>query len=260
MTNILYKLILTSLIIAASYNSFAMREPMSSGYDVRVREVVYNADDAVLVNVKSGHASLIQLERGEYITDEKAGIAIGDPDAWDLSVRGNNIFLRPIASEPDTNLNIVSNKRTYVFYLKTVQNAPTWKLKFTYPKTYQAQRNDATTLCSSQGSTNINFNYQKRGKAAFEPKAVWDDGIFTCFRFPLSADLPVIYRVSPDGSEVLVNSHVSGEVVVVHETSGEFRIRLGQQVVALRTGSVQSRNLNSTATTKASIKREVKDA
>lgn len=259
MKKISYKLISAALLIATSCNSFAMREPISSGYDARVREVAYNADDAVLVNVKSGHASLIQLERGEYITDEKAGIAIGDPDAWDLSVRGNNIFLRPIASEPDTNLNIVSNKRTYVFYLKTVQSTPTWKLKFTYPKTYQAQSNDATTLCSSHGANNINFNYQKRGKAVFEPKAVWDDGRFTCFRFPLSADLPVIYRVSPDGSEVLVNSHVSGEVVVVHETSGEFRIRLGRQVVAVRSSSVQSSNLNSAATTKAYIKREVKD-
>lgn len=260
MKKISYQLISAALLIATSCNSFAMREPISSGFDARVREVAYNADDAVLVNVKSGHASLIQLERGEYITDEKAGIAIGDPDAWDLSVRGNNIFLRPIASEPDTNLNIVSNKRTYVFYLKTVQNAPTWKLKFTYPKTFKGAQDEASMLCSSQGTKNINFNYQKQGKASFEPRAVWDDGRFTCFRFSATSDLPVIYRVSPDGSEVLVNSHVSGDVIVVHETSSEFRIRLGRQVVALRSSSVKSCNLNSAATTKVSIKREVKDA
>lgn len=112
----------------------ALNVPQPTSYDARIQEATYNPDDAVLVRVKAGTSTLIKLQDGEFITDDQAGMGFGDPDAWDVSVRGNNIFIRPIAEQPDTNVTLVSNKRTYVFFLQSVKGNPSWMVRFKYPK------------------------------------------------------------------------------------------------------------------------------
>lgn len=239
----------------------ALSIPQATSYDSRMQEVTYNPDDAVLVKVKAGTSTLLQLQDDEFITDDKAGMGFGDPDAWDVSVRGNNIFIRPIAEQPDTNVTLVSNKRTYVFYLKSVKGNPSWIVRFKYPKKYNPVNQTVfkKTPCQSNGAYAANWNYQLQGKESFAPYEVWDDGRFTCFRFNSSSDLPDIKRVAGDGSEMLVNSNVDPDTntIIVHETSPMFRIRLGQKVVAVRSDTINAMPSNRSGTTNG-MNREVK--
>lgn len=255
------KKILLSVCISAMLPiaANALTIPKGTAYDPRIQETTYNPDDAVLVKVKAGTSTLIKLQEDEFITSDIAGMGLGDPDAWDVSVRGNNIFIRPKAEQPDTNVTLVSNKRTYALYLQSVKGTPSWIVRFNYPKKYNASNQTVfkKTPCQTNGPYNANWNYQLQGKESFSPYEVWDDGRFTCFRFNTSSDLPMIYRVAGDGSEMLVNSHIEDNVVVVHETSPMFRVRLGTKVVAVRTNSFEAMPSNWSGTTNGMV-REIK--
>ncbi|EPS7704891.1 TrbG/VirB9 family P-type conjugative transfer protein [Salmonella enterica] len=258
------KKILLAGCIAATLPGIAnaLNVPQPTSYDARIQEATYNPDDAVLVRVKAGTSTLIKLQDGEFITDDQAGMGFGDPDAWDVSVRGNNIFIRPIAEQPDTNVTLVSNKRTYVFFLQSVKGNPSWMVRFKYPKKYSAA--NATVFkrppCQSNGAYNANWNYQLQGKESFAPYEVWDDGRFTCFKFNPSSDLPMIYRVAGDGEEMLVNGNPDSEnnnIIVVQETNPEFVIRLGKKVVAVRSDTIKAMPSNRSGTTNG-MTREIK--
>lgn len=240
----------------------ALNVPQPTMYDARIQEATYNPDDAVLVKVKAGTSTLIQLQEGEFITEDQAGMGFGDPDAWDVSVRGNNIFIRPIAEQPDTNVTLVSNKRTYIFFLQSVKGNPSWMVRFKYPKKHNPS--NATVFkkppCQSSGAFNANWNYQLQGNESFAPFEVWDDGRFTCFKFNPSSDLPMIYRVAADGEEMLVNGNAdpdNNNIIVVQETNPEFRIRLGKKVVAVRTDSIKAKPSTRSGTSNGMI-REIK--
>ncbi|WP_341353087.1 TrbG/VirB9 family P-type conjugative transfer protein [Xylella fastidiosa] len=64
-------------------------------------------------------------------------MGIGDAKAWDLGVRGNNIVLKPTQKMPQTNVIVVTNKRTYSFELLATakDSMPTYILRFRYPDT-----------------------------------------------------------------------------------------------------------------------------
>ncbi len=78
-----------------------------------------------------------------------------------------------------------------------------------------------------------NTNYWGYGDKALAPTAAWDNGRFTYFSFNNAKDLPTIYKILTDGTETLVNSHIDGDTVVVHETGKTFILRLGKSVLGI---------------------------
>lgn len=224
--------IIISLILFCSFSySYAETNPIRTKYDYRLRTVNYNADDVINVFTKIGFTTLIKLSNAETI-DKSGGLALGDPNAWNISARGNNIFLRPIADDADTNLTIVTNKRTYFLNLKTVSgNNVSWGIKFFYPDEEDEKRK---TVNPCANSNKINMLYQGKGDKALIPLRAFDDGQFTCFVMRNNVDLPIVFKKLLDGSEMLVNFHVEGNTIIIHETSREFRIRLGNQVAGVR--------------------------
>ncbi|MEE6032857.1 TrbG/VirB9 family P-type conjugative transfer protein [Avibacterium paragallinarum] len=217
--------------------------PRRTAYDSRIRNVIYNPDNVTRVNVAAGVATLIQFHPNEFISDVEGGLGLGDAEAWAVNVKNNNIWLKPIAPEPDTNLVIVTNKRTYQFNLVSVKsrNSAYWSVRFTYPELQKAPTSPWVRPC--QGGT-YNYRYFAQGtekdKSIF-PMEVWDNGTFTCFKFPIGNDLPVIFKKLPDGKEGLVNSHVENGYVVVHEINNQYRIRLGDLVVGIKTDNLKAR-------------------
>jgi len=65
------------------------------------------------------------------------------------------------------------------------------------------------------------------------PVAAWDDGRFTYLRIPNNRRIPAIFRVSEDGSESVVDRHMEGDVIVVHELAQRFVLRLADEVVGI---------------------------
>ena len=67
-------------------------------------------------------------------------------------------------------------------------------------------------------------------------------------KFDNADDLPAVYKVLPDGSESLVNTHVEKDTLIVHEVAKNLRLRLGQSVLDLANGNPQPTTFNHKAT------------
>lgn len=237
--------------------------PQPSALDGRIQTAEYSPDNVFHIRAQVGRAVLVQLEHDEKLEGEQAALGMGDAQAWNLSVKGNNILFKPTAKAPTTNMLIVTNKRTYALQLslvggkvcvkttqrnnktictKKVYQKPTYILRFTYPDTAQklAQQqhrkmSEALALMRVNGSSanKVNHQYWGKGDKDIAPTSAYDDGRFTYFVFDNAKELPTIYKVSADGSEALVNSHVDGNAVVVHETAKNFVLRLGDAVLGI---------------------------
>lgn len=262
------KLMLFSILFCISSLAYTASLPKGSRYDSRVQKFIYNPDDVVRIKTKVGISTLIQLEEGENILSDNAGLGIGDKNAWSVAVKGNNIFIKPIAENPDTNITLVSNKRTYMIYLELVKDEqlPSFLVRFEYPKPKKAYEpkkpsNLYKALQNNPCNNNYgysNYRYYKWGNEQLAPMEAWDDGQFTCFRFIGSNEMPAIYKKLADGTEVLTNTNIENDVVVVHEVAKEFRLRSGNLVLGIKNDRVVNLfNYNGTNSTK---EREIREA
>lgn len=256
-------LLAASLVIVANV-AHAEQFGMVMGADTRVQYFNYNENDVYTINTHIGKASLIQLENGESVDDEVSALGMGDAESWSLAVKGNNIIFKPIKAQPDTNIVLVTNRRTYAFDLRNVeQAAPTYIARFIYPDTATnaptkpEERSVPATLqqvgVTGDGQTvwidgKYNMNYRYKGDKALKPTNVWNDGRFTYMRFNHGGDLPAIYRVLADKSEMLVNQHIENDTVVLQEVSPVYRLRFGRQVGDVANMSVQTPIFNETNT------------
>ncbi|WP_439295221.1 TrbG/VirB9 family P-type conjugative transfer protein [Lonepinella sp. BR2882] len=248
------RFLFTSLFFCLfSQGVYAEAVPKSTHYDNRVKNVFYNPDNVTRINVHSGIATLIQFAPNEMITEDNGGAGLGDPLAWSVSVRGNNIWIRPKDEEPDTNFVIVTNKRTYYFNLVSVssKNSASWGVRFTYPEPKKTATNPWAKPC--QGSIQ-NYRYFAKGDKKIFPLEAWDNGTFTCFNMKEGTDLPVIFKKLPDGSEGLVNSHIENGFIVIHEVNPEFSLRLGDLVAGVKTDRLIPTKGNVNGTTNGKVR------
>jgi len=225
--------------------------PERTQYDNRIRYVEYNPDDVVVVKTKLGLTTVIQLESGEHLNSPESALAIGDKEAWSVAVRENNIIIKPTAAFPETNINIITNKRAYAFDLVEAKKANdvSFYIRFNYPKKDEPQPVKALAPCSDGKR---NFLYFKYGDDELSPNQVWDDGKFTCFQYPNNNPLPAIYKYIPGSElkEALVNFNVVNDVIIVQTISNEFRLRFADKVLGIRTDNLEGIpfNTNRTAT------------
>jgi type IV secretion system protein VirB9 len=194
--------------------------------------------------------------------------AFGDPNGWYFAHKGNHFFIKAKAVNSDTNLVIVTNKRSYNFVLHFIGNYATrdadgkvvvhdiktpWSLRdatlqlqFTYPRekareaALAAQKASLARRFDAHGGYH-NLNYDISASARdreIEPVNVWDDGRFTYFKFGPNTDLPNIYTVDSQGQETLVNRHMlpndgGAHVIVAEKIAPRFVLRLGDDVVGV---------------------------
>lgn len=230
--------------------------------DARIREVSYDPNKVYTIYTSIGVASLIQLAPDEWLdTSKSALLGFGDADAWQVGVSGSNITVKPAAKQPQTNVILVTNKRTYAFDLRisTPLNPPTYVLRFNYPADQSAEiaairQRLGITAASRAEKWTVNTNYVWKGNdadKALAPTAAWDDGRFTRLEYQHAGELPVFYKVLPDGSEALVNYSVDEKnlgTIVLQEVARTIRARLNAQVIEIRNNSYKVPPLNKTGT------------
>lgn len=220
--------------------------PSGSLKDHRIQTAVYHADQVYRIHGAIGKATLIELEDGETLDGDAALLGMGDADAWKVAVKGNGILFKPTAVHPDTNMLIRTNRRTYALALSLVKGKqqPTYVLRFTYPDTAHKRAvadaekmHKAIAAVQSAGLPEtdlpVNRRYWAYGDKVLAPTAAWDNGRFTYLKFNNGKDLPAVYKILEDGTETLVNSHIEGDTVVIHETGKRFVLRLGKAVLAV---------------------------
>lgn len=109
MKKIVLSAVITMALAGTAFNAAALDLPKSSPYDYRIKSVVYNPVDVVRIDAVAGLFTHIVVSPDEtYITH-----AFGDSDGWTFSHKLNHMFVKPKREMSDTNLTIVTDKRSY---------------------------------------------------------------------------------------------------------------------------------------------------
>lgn len=219
-------------------NAVAEVLPRSYGLDRHVQVVTYDPNQVYRVTAMQGFTTAIELGPDEKIVSAN----IGDSSAWLVNVQDNIIHLKPIADNPNTNLNLTTSRGTYQFFLTAprpqtdesgaISRQPTpntiFLLRFRYPGS-----DESKVEASSPSKYPTNWRYTAQGDATVVPVCVFDNGRFTFFDFGQRKDIPAIFSVDSQKNESLVNYHVQGRYVVVEMIGRQFTLRNGNQVATI---------------------------
>lgn len=256
-------LAVTAIAAAIATPAYAEALPRSGDRDTRIRYIAYDADQVVRLNGVFRAATQVVFGEGETI----ASVALGDTVSWEVAPAENILFIKPREKAPPTNLIVVTRKgaatRTYTFALEARAGAivtgtdAQFVVRFRYPADEAEAKRQATLqniqlqmLQVEAGGVKIaleaaavqgkrNLDYAIAGSSELAPSEVTDNGQFTVMRFPRNQAIPAIFTVSPDGSEAVVPYDVRGEFVVIHQVSGEFRLRRGAALACIWNNAVE---------------------
>ena len=189
------------------------------------------------------HVSILELEPGETLTGTPA---IGDSVRWEISPGSSGsgdltqplILIKPHEPGLDTNLVVMTNKRTYYLRLVSKETDYMARVGFTYKADADAKwkafvseqqkqkqsREDAEAVPTASVSIDgLNFDYTIKGTdATIRPIRVMDDGNKTYITMPdaaLHQDLPALVVMNPrlkgEKAEEIVNFRVKGNTYIV---------------------------------------------
>jgi type IV secretion system protein VirB9 len=246
----------------------ALEAPRPSPYDSRVKAVWFNGDNVVQVDTVPGVATHIVLEEGETIVAH----AFGDSEAYEFEATKHHLFIKPKAEGADTNLVVVTDKRSYKFRLTfkgETREGATYELLFRYRDAKAKAENEAAAKAAvAEGFREVvaaNLDYTMSGDLELAPVNAWDDGRRTYFKFAAGVDLPAVYAVDANGDESVVQSAVAGranDVTVVPKVSAKWMLRLGERALAVFNEAYDANGAagltNLTGTASPFVKRAVK--
>lgn len=201
------------------------------GGDRRLRTEAYSADEIYRLRGYAGYQIDVEFESGESFV----GLGAGDLDSLGFAAEGNHLFLKPRAAAIETNLTVLTTRRTYRFEYSASAGRPDaslddviYVLRFTYPP---LEGTPAAALerrlAAAPAAARHNLSYGYRGSPQLKPVSVWDDGIQTRLRFEGRAELPAVFVRNDDGTESLVNFTVESDELVVHRVARRFVVRRG---------------------------------
>ena len=190
----------------------------------------------------------IELQPGEHLQSQPQ---IGDSRRWEITpvMSGSGLdvtpllIVKPIEPGLETDLIVLTDRRTYVVRLISDPNRFVSRLAFQYPvddrlkwATFQAQQDeakrDAQALAEQRAAKDkqagvvpmaddaldkLYFDYKLSGAVAFRPDRVLDDGQHTYLIYPNDGrfrELPTLLMVV-NGKTELVNFRVNGTRYIV---------------------------------------------
>ncbi|MCV2508822.1 MAG: TrbG/VirB9 family P-type conjugative transfer protein [Neisseriaceae bacterium] len=212
--------------------------------DGRIKSVLYDPNDVVQFTVQPGRGAVIEFDPKEEIIFVNNGHA----EAWEIGKKNNMLYIGAKGFSGNTNLIVQTDKRQYFIDLIVVKKNGSYKLKYTYDS-------NPNQFYAGTKPKKLNYYYYGYGDGVLTPLFVYDDGYFTYFKFRNSLDTPVIYKMTPDGSEALLDSHIEGDRVVIHETAKEFRIRLGKKVLGVVNKGPLNEQYNRSRTSSGQIRK-----
>ena len=229
---------------------------------VPTKEFYYRSNEIYPVAAGVGIATQIEIDPKEEVKDYGTGFSSG----WDIVRRENVFYLKPKDLQSDTNMYIRTNRRTYLFDLKIVSKnwknleaakaaGVNYRITFNYPAEATAGPGPVGTLESrvpavkppavgevdtritGYGKYNVNYDYSSDEASRWlVPVKIYDDGNFTYIYMPELTSFPSVYarKDNSQKSEMLLNTTVENNVIVVHGTYPYLVLRHGDNVVGLR--------------------------
>jgi len=225
------------LCLASAALTFAPMAALSTDesgtIDARIRVLVYATDEVYRLKGYVGYQIDLEFESGEVFV----GLGTGDLDSLTFAAQDNHLFLKPRAGGVDTNLTVLTTRRTYHFDYTSTERRPDpsfgdviYVLRFVYP----AQRADRAAgvveheLKTAPETRWHNLDYDYRGSLELKPVSAWDDGVQTHLRFDSDKELPALFIHNDDGSESLLNFSADAGELVVHRIARQLTVRRGR--------------------------------
>jgi type IV secretion system protein VirB9 len=227
MRNIFFASMFTLLAIHSGVSA-AESFPRSVTADRHVKVVMYDPNNVVMLQGRYGYQTQITFSPTETVQS----VSIGDSLAWQAVPVANHLFIKPVASS-NTNMSVLTNSNSYNFQLDSqhTQIKPTYKLQFTYPESGYDSAGKSSYIGSFDPG-NINWRYSFTGERSLVPSEVFDNGKFTFFKFKTDgvSRIPSVFIVDQDKSEMLINYHMQGDYMVIHNVAKQFTLRDGSSV------------------------------
>lgn len=178
--------------------------------------VDYDPNAVVDVPASSGFATVIELGAGETIDT----VVVGDSANWQVSsARSDQLVVKPGAAATQTNMIVSTDRRRYVFTLSpNAGGAPVYVVQFNVADKSGKAAKDAKAAGA--------FRYG--GSRALFPIDMRISGNSTTIRWPPKVDIPAVFAVRDDGSEVLTNGRIVGDAYVIDGTAKKFAFKLGK--------------------------------
>lgn len=272
------KLLLALLMVPALASAEAI--PQRGPIDARVRSIDYDPSNVVRLGTFYGVSTHVQFGEGESITD----VAVGDTEAWQVIPRGRNLFFKPKAEKADTNVTVITNKRTYQFALmvepRKMTDSTAWRnpnliysLSFRYPEEEAAaeaaklkaadelrKKSNVKERLAEAKKDGMNFDYWSAGSPEISPTAARDDGRFIYLTFSNNRDMPAVYEVDEQDNEALVNTSVDGNTIIVQRMNRKLVLRKGGYAVCIvnKAYSLDGGRDNANGTIAPSVERVIK--
>ncbi|HYA66068.1 MAG TPA: TrbG/VirB9 family P-type conjugative transfer protein [Burkholderiaceae bacterium] len=237
--------------------------------DPRIREVAFDAKSVVAVNAKTGVTTMVEFGQGEHVLSVGAGQGADcaqASDPWCVAWPANAgfVFVRPKtrASTPLT-LAVVTDRHSYSlqFDLIAPSDAKTavFRLTFSYPEAKSLGTAAKAPLESGAAPAAVaipviseaqlieerlqtapvpvNSLYTiafGKNSEELQPAMVFDDGRFTYIRWSGNREIPAVFEIRLDGSEMVANTRMEGDLIVVDRVARAFMLRSGAAVASLK--------------------------
>lgn len=201
--------------------------PRPAGGDPRIQVVDFDPSQIVRLTVAPGYQLTVEFGPDELIQS----VAVGDASSWQAtpSRRGDNLFLKPVASGVSTNMTVVTTVRTYLFEL-TPAYGPSSDMAFTLRFNYPTPESEP----AEEEEVAVKGRYKLSGSSVVRPIRISDDGIHTYIEWPHDDPVPAVYAIDRSGRESLVNGMMRDDIFVVDSISQQLVFRIDNHVARAR--------------------------
>lgn len=273
-------LLLVAGLLLAPVFAAAEAMPPVGATDSRVRVIDYDPMEVVRLTTFYGVSTHVQFAEGETISD----VAVGDTTAWQVIPRGRHLFFKPKTENADTNVTVITSKRTYQFALvvetRKVTDKTAWRdpkliysLSFRYPEEEaakkaalakatetKAQLSEVKNKLAEAKKESQNVDYWAAGSEEIRPTGARDDGRFIYLTFSNNRDMPAVYAVDEEGNESLIQTNVDGNTIAVQRLVRKLVLRKGSYAVCVvnKAFNLNAGSDNTTGTIAPTVQRVIK--
>ena len=237
----------------SSANQAARIEPTRGGYLNAMQIYPWTEGALYRLYASPERVSSIALQSGEELIDISAGDTVrwvvGDTASGRGTMRRVQILVKPTLPDLQTNLVILTDRRTYHLELISTQQTYMASVSWTYPAdtlvALHRQNSDAVEIedrVADRGVRveSLSFRYRIEGDdPPWRPLRVFDDGRKVYIEMPSGlsqGEAPPLFVAGSDGGPNLVNYRVRGRYYIVDHLFGAAELRLGdnpQRVVRI---------------------------
>lgn len=229
----------------AKANKAARVEPTRAGYINAIQ--VYPWTDGALYRLYASpeKVSTIALQPGEELIDVSTGDTvrwvIGDTVSGQGGTRRVHILIKPTLPDIQTNLVVLTDRRTYHVELISTKQTYMASISWTYPtdslvalRKHNEVARESEERIADRGVRldNLNFRYRIEGDdPPWRPLRAFDDGHKVFIQMPSGlsqGEAPPLFIAGSDGRPNLVNYRVRGSYYIVDRMFGAAELRLGE--------------------------------